>query len=492
MKKRLFALILTVALLAGCKPTPEIPIVIGKTNDGWEEYEAEPTAVPARFDAPEHYENTLAFDGLTIEIDADVSVPDMPVYPVYILEPVVFTQDMADRILPVLLDGAELYEMSNVLTKSDVQERIDYYTKALNAEGNEALTASYQDILAGLFTELETAPEGVQNVPASRELKFKEVGNTLVSEYGKRVDLSDTSFRFEWTESGRNKAAADGNAAISGIVEQPSGRRMYLVLQNTKRASSVWFGRELEDGRGALIASPDYDEAEAKRRADALLEEMGLKCDFLYCNRVTAHGDSAADLYNLYYCTSVGDARRIQVEQARMGEEIAAVADHAPALLQEQIHVQLDGNGLYDFVWEAPVKLKGVDLQSASLLPWDTVIKTVETMLGVKSMWVDRGDAQDEQIVGRRLHIDSIMLSYMQVRKDASLDERYYIPVWDVCGGLYYEFSEDYRSYAQANGGALLDENNEWDPYAGNHYTPRTFLTINALDGSVVNRNLGY
>ena len=87
----------------------------------------------------------------------------------------------------------------------------------------------------------------------------------------------------------------------------------------------------------------------------------------------------------------------------------------------------------------------------------------------------------------------------MQVRKDENNDERYYVPVWDVYGWLYYQFADDYDPYAIVGGAYLVDNNNEREMFSDNitgvpstEPSEYSILTINAIDGTVIDREIGY
>ncbi|HWS30412.1 MAG TPA: DUF6034 family protein [Clostridia bacterium] len=492
----MLAALISATAFSACQATPEQPLVVGKTNDGWEAHAAESNEAPAPYQAPERYEKTFTADDLTVEFDADVILPDVEKYPIYIMEPLTFTQEMADRIIPVLLDGVELYDETNYRTKEYVQEKIDYYTEELEAaiEGNyEQLIADYQEILTDLIKELETAPDDPARTPASRELMFKDVGNTLVSTYGKRVDLEDGGYQYMWTEEGRRKAAAAGNAAIDGVCEQASGRKMYLLFENSVYGNRILFSRDSDDGRGWFINPPEFDQAEARRQADAFLEKLGLPFDYLCTMRVEdLIQENGGYYYALSYCTAVEGAPSQRIESSRMND-YATVGRYSQPLWQETVTVSIDGSGLNGFSWDAPAQVKALDMENAALLPWAAVTQIMGTMLEAKNLWCSTGDAGDAHIVGRRLYIDKITLSWMQVRKDAELEERYYIPVWDVCGKLYYRYDENYDPLTDPGGGVRVNENHEWDTdYGQPPEIPLSYLTINAIDGSVIDRDMGY
>ncbi|MHB1313927.1 MAG: DUF6034 family protein [Christensenellales bacterium] len=73
-----------------------------------------------------------------------------------------------------------------------------------------------------------------------------------------------------------------------------------------------------------------------------------------------------------------------------------------------------------------------------------------------------------------QVHVTSVQLGYMRVRVKDAQDEYMLIPVWDV-----YGYNDE---MSQING----------KPKINPQYFIETLLTINAADGSVIDRNLGY
>ena len=142
-----------VGFLCGCQPTPEEPIVIGKHNDGWKEEEI-PAEEPVEIGVPERYEAELQFKDLSINIDAAVDVPEDQLYPVYVLEKMIFTQELADKVMNALIGDAELYQVQNGRTKQTIQQEIDHYTRELNYEGiSEEQARLYQQMMKELIDE---------------------------------------------------------------------------------------------------------------------------------------------------------------------------------------------------------------------------------------------------------------------------------------------------------------------------------------------------
>lgn len=179
----------------------------------------------------------------------------------------------------------------------------------------------------------------------------------------------------------------------------------------------------------------------------------------------------------LSYCTAIQGTTQISVDSAPL---LNPQAEYNAPLTPETISVTVSANGIESFYWNAPVKVVSTDSENISLIAWEDMAEIIQKGLRVKNLW----DYEDANVISRLLEIDRICLSYMQVRKDAAMEETYFIPVWDVIGTMHYRYAED---YVPQNGGFLVDENHERVPYAD-----CSVLTINAIDGSIIDRGLGY
>ena len=71
------------------------------------------------------------------------------------------------------------------------------------------------------------------------------------------------------------------------------------------------------------------------------------------------------------------------------------------------------------------------------------------------------------------MRITDVRLSYMRVREKDNLDEGKLIPVWDFFGSrdIYQDGGTEPYTEDQAN---------------------MSFLTVNAMDGTIIERNRGY
>lgn len=447
--------------------------------------EPAPTTLPV---FPERYEKQLSFDKLEVQIDADVDVPPLTVFPTYILEPRRFTQEQADLILAGLLDGEELYDESNSYNRKYIQTLIDEYEAEIaSCKGNpeaEGLIPVYEGYLERLHAEYETAPEDSTYTPASRTLlpKDTQVARML---YGTKQVHEDGGASYEWSKEAARRAAADGYGAIDGVCWQPGGRKMDLLLENTSGAR-IYFSPP--DGSGAQSAGVDFTEEEAEARGAALLKAMGLDFEQLSVQRHEPDGVKA--FYQFRYRTAVPGtvgARIIPLECYSETE------NYNPAVLtvmpEESVYLALDNEGVYYFTWDHPVRVKALEQASVSLCGWEYIAEIIDMMFGVKQFWQSDFDHDDPMIIGRRIEVSKIQLSYMQIVRNNDPSERIYIPVWDVCGRLVYRYD---AQYSEKGGVWLLDGNNERVVTAREDAQFYSLLTINAIDGTIIHREQGY
>ncbi len=168
--RKLWAGMLAVALLTGCQATPDKPVVIQKDLEQMIEKAVatdgthQALSLSERLDAPDTYSASLdGYKGeLTVNVKAAVTVPDAAGISVVRIGRHVFTQEEADKMMEVFLEGETLYQVDLSMTKEEIQERlVRYYGMrdgaiALDMDGEnpadreklESVIAYYEGLLA--------------------------------------------------------------------------------------------------------------------------------------------------------------------------------------------------------------------------------------------------------------------------------------------------------------------------------------------------------
>ncbi|NLB40766.1 MAG: hypothetical protein GX815_00615 [Clostridiales bacterium] len=99
------------------------------------------------------------------------------------------------------------------------------------------------------------------------------------------------------------------------------------------------------------------------------------------------------------------------------------------------------------------------------------------------AVWIGE---ESEFVQQRRLNINEIRLNMMVVAQPNNQQEYIAIPVWDFIGYEVLKYSDAYLKEPERY---ILDENNEREVRYGDNYS---YLTINAIDGTVISRAEGY
>ena len=115
-----------------------------------------------------------------------------------------------------------------------------------------------------------------------------------------------------------------------------------------------------------------------------------------------------------------------------------------------------------------PYEVGEMKTENVKLMDFDSIIKIYEQMMEVSNADIAQYEAN------RTYHIRKIVLGYSRIYDPATdCDTGLLVPVWDFIGG----FDATNDEYVTKNNG---------------EYSNSSYMTINAIDGTVINRELGY
>ena len=154
---------------------------------------------------------------------------------------------------------------------------------------------------------------------------------------------------------------------------------------------------------------------------------------------------------------------------------------YADRLPYEGAQIVVGDQGVISFSLLQPMKLLNIENENVSLKPFSDIEEIFKKQITIKGAW-NSSSGQDNNVISRRIVIEEARLGLMRTVRRNRPDEYLLLPVWDFYG---YEVNKCAEQIYQ---GPKLDDNNE--------YTVRDFgrsyLTINAIDGSVIDRGVGY
>lgn len=140
--------------------------------------------------------------------------------------------------------------------------------------------------------------------------------------------------------------------------------------------------------------------------------------------------------------------------------------DYMTPCAPEYIRVAVDGGGVQAVRWSGPTEITG-EKGTSTLLPWEQIEKIALEVLPLKyTSW-------ERDFSSVSVTIYDIRLGYMRVLSRNEANAYELVPVWDFMGFVYMDNAGTGRhtEHVHAN---------------------NSLLTINAIDGTVIDRSYGY
>jgi hypothetical protein len=134
----------------------------------------------------------------------------------------------------------------------------------------------------------------------------------------------------------------------------------------------------------------------------------------------------------------------------------------------ERCEVIVGDDGIQKIEIYNPYKVEGIEMENVKLMDFDSIMKIYEQMMEISNA------NMLEYSNSYTVHIKRIQLGYTRIY-DPTVDSTtgVMVPVWDFFGGSDSENQE------------YMDKN------SGEH-SKQSFLTVNAVDGTIIDRGLGY
>lgn len=482
MRKRAFflAAVLGLSALTGCEETPDTAIVRQKGTAGekyqeakvsMEETEDQENPLRARTGAPGRYTAEFASDDgrLTVSCDAAVELPAAKSVGTYQVTQSDMTEEKAAKFAEVFA-GGELYDMEaySVTTKAEAMEKLSEL-KGYQAKGNLDPYGYGTDEngvpLYDLTQEIEAWEEICQDAPEEKERIPVETG-ALLNEDG----------------------------SLSGVsVERQDGSRYLLYY---KQEVAFPYLMELQTDTGGGRDPYSWQQAEGN---ETVSMEEALAMAGMTEEEATAAAEEKVDALGIPGM----EPQAAELALHRSGDDFSQYAsyDMAGWIIHftrtiDGVPVTYDydqGGGLEDmdstmtpwgYEWMQVVVNKDGVQEAQCYNIYDIGEKTTEnaelkSFSEIAQIFQDMMLIQNADMSEKKLsyEIDRITFGYCRIF-DPGKDARsgILVPVWDFYGTFSYEAEYD----------------GEVSTGTGGQDGMTSFLTINAIDGSIINRSVGY
>lgn len=485
MRKVFLVLLAAAALfMTACQATPEKPVVVRKNTEKRigeakepSGKEAEARDIAARVRAPEEYQYGYASNDGTVKVsvDAVVSVPEGGKMPVARVRAANFTQEQASAFYDALVGGAQMYEPPAQRTRAEIEEAVVSTKREMaraQQDGDDGLAKYDEQAIRELEAEYETAPETVEKIPTGSTLREMDVtdGEKVIAHYTgiKAVELLQDG---TWGKS----FFVSNNSDLGEPVAAENGQSTFVPYRNAQLSYSA--GRELADATSSpadetpaqapegLAMTP----AQARQEIEAFLERTGTPMAVSKLNVLRGKWYSGPDkgqdgaVYEAVCVRTVDGVPCAGV--AGVSETGGGAKDAASGFwVYETMTVGIDDKGILNVEWESPIEVVETETEDAKLLQFPEIQGIFEKM-----MPIEYGFRADEEEASLELSVDRAELVLMRVAEQDSIENGLLVPVWRFCGT---------RTRTLAAGAGEAE-------YA-------CILTVNAIDGSVIDPGKGY
>lgn len=504
-------------LLSACQPTPDLAIVHSKSESFIEKLEKpdetalsqqeqgdlslepDPAADDSRAGSVEYWTDGFrlkAAPNVNVVIDAEVRIPEGP-FPVYTVEAAHVTQEAADSFLAGY-EGAAFRPYTQVKTKKDYQEEIEALQAYLQSEPEDgadpeedrALREEALENLTLIMQLMEEAPddletlqhpvftnayliqesiggdlflEGMQRDPDSLRALYEKVKDHYEETGEERIDViwrtdsRDLRFYARYAKNDLNDELRFSDQAYEGqrTVYRPVGDG----VQGCSYTGALALAKESlqKAGISGMILAHAAKESSYAAEEHALAHEQREYKDQCYAFWFTRAVDGLPANY------ASNPIRFLSMTDQAWGQESVLVKVSAKGL------VWLEAHNAYNALGET----QGV---SSHLLSPEQIRSIIREQLELGNLHTARGEEVATTAFSYDYTFTSLELGYMKVKLGDDSGRYVYAPVWDLYG--YYTESGDR--------GFQADSRDDTQSYR------YSYLTINAIDGTVIDRGIGY
>ena len=468
MKKTYALIIMIMIFMTACQPTPEEEPVSNKA-DGNLQNKIEATAMPvaqkeitenSAGQEKEKWQINFEKGRIFITVNAEVDIPDVEKYPVLSIAPIEMNQEWADKAYDVFFKGATSYKWE--ITKEESETRMLILKRVQEQIKNGNYSIGFQDRdYEYIQQEIDVLMDIYEDAPYESELI-----------------VADTAF-----EEMYNGQFTLSMLDIVGKVGKSSFARLSIVNNWTIKHNSIQFYNydnnaikqktvTSEYNAGDILNGVSLSCEQAQQIADRSILEVGIEgVELKEINTVDIYevlprmnqdiSESDIQAYEFIYEKTYNGIpvsyfrSRMVTKQTEDGVDTNA---YSAVLEPERLAVQVDDSGIVFFDWKNPTTSNGIINENVQLLPFEKIKEIFE-----KNIFYHYFYESDEGSLD--IFIDKIVLSYFVQPVMNANNEYIAIPVWDFIN----EGSGEINS-GRAN----------------------TYLTINAIDGTVINRDKGY
>ena len=524
--KRILVVLLLAALLCGCLPTPEHEIVENKGDrKDWQteaqpvsdtvgvsagatvectDYEQQTSPLYERLDAPTFWSTENNDYGFPIVAkDCPVYLPDVQAVPVLEAEPREITQEDLDAMISVIfpMEGLKWYPRGQI-TKEECTRLIHSAQEDLaNAEPGSSDYKYYEQRLR----EYEECYSKLYAVaPFASEIQpIEPVLGTYQQGFSVEKDKNPVAHYIHGF-SGETTVAGEKWSLEAYVNEEIYGNSIFA-----KRGTDLWSDDEqpLDAPYGVKMTR-----AEALKKATELAEKLTgselapcylAPMYFSFNGPVCFHPERRWSQWRVVLMRTFNS-----FGTAYAKEDIGSGKDSTVTqpVAYENLTIDFDDQGVTAISWKTPMRVTGIVNSDATLLSFEEAAN--KAMKQIAAFWKPSAKSAAERGEDFTVYLHRVTLGLWRIAKKNG--GYYYVPVyhffadpnegrWMTTEGLWDEEGTPRSRFldilSRIESGAYVPED-YFNPLGnacmtfGSEYWGG--VTVNALDGTIINKDLGY
>ena len=493
------AVIIAIISMTSCQATPDKVVVHGKNLEEMIEkattQQPDASANPQQeslageLGAPQNYQTELsdAMGKVTIHVNADVQVPNASGISVQRVKKQKLSQTQVDTLFNMLMKGEPFSGDDYKPTKDDIQQQILEIQAAQSQPAGENINPKiqynpeyYEYMIQDLMDQLNDAPDVSVKNPVTSQLipmnmELDGAGEKVYALSQSQQSGYESFLAYNYDDSVSFLRYTSEKAAFANNMGYFSPKES---IEATEAADLT---ADITSDDMKTIPEPTISRDEAIAQADAVVSALGLsdmKCyssDIMYGGSYEMTADMSTYknprkcVWFLRYARNVnGIPITYTVYDCMKVEEEAQSAPWA----YEDMTFAIDDTGIVGFSWMSPYQITDIVTQDSNLISFSEIASIFDTMSLAVNSW-DGFAMGDPNLTAIEITVDHIQLGLTRVTEKDKRDSGLLVPAWDFFGTTTYVMEADGQTKRFYDG-------------------PIPLLTVNAIDGSIINRNLGY
>lgn len=327
------------------------------------------------------------------------------------------------------------------------------------------------------FTEADAVPIIEVSAPDFTEAQISRFAEVVFEgrpyhavESGKKAQSSLRYMNFDSDETYYDDYYSDNLPlySVSALLNFGTDARFHRNHVSENISFYIAAGESFNDGEHSSCGGLSFGDALSKAEGYVSVFSPGMQYAGVEISRGSARGgiassgtQSAADKFAyVFHFTKpyAGIAATYTNTDCVSGED-----SYTASRRYECVNIMISEYGLEEVEWRAPYETVGVLEESAALLSFDEIADIAETMLPLKYASFERDGMTNSML------IDRITFGYTRVRMKDDPSRYMMVPAWDFFG-------------MEAG----------WKTTANTVIPFESLITINAVDGTVIDRAYGY